>query len=70
MKIGERGQVTIPKHIRHQYGLLPQMEVEFVPAGKGILIQKKTLRSPVEEVYGILKGDSETDGYIEAVRGR
>jgi len=70
MKIGERGQVTIPKHIRHRYGLLPQMEVEFVPAEQGVLIRKKALRSPVDEVYGILQGDTDTDRYIEAVRGR
>jgi AbrB family looped-hinge helix DNA binding protein len=70
MKIGERGQVTIPKDIRYQYGLLPQVEVEFVPEERGILIRKKTLRCPVDEVYGILKGDTDTDSYIEAVRGR
>lgn len=70
MKIGERGQVTIPKHIRHRYGLQPRMEVEFVLAEQGILIRKKTLRSPVDEVYGILNGGKDTDSYIEAVRGR
>ena len=28
MKIGERGQVTIPKDIREKYGLMPYIEVD------------------------------------------
>ncbi len=35
MKIGERGQVTIPKSIREKYGFLPQIEVDFVAQKKG-----------------------------------
>ena len=31
MKIGERGQVTIPKKICEKYELMPFIEVEFVP---------------------------------------
>jgi bifunctional DNA-binding transcriptional regulator/antitoxin component of YhaV-PrlF toxin-antitoxin module len=30
MKIGERGQVTIPKAMREKYGLLLQIEVDFL----------------------------------------
>ncbi len=71
MKIGERGQVTIPKNIREKYGLMPYIEVEFVPEETGVLIRKKSLHSsPVEQVYGILKKKANTDNYIEAIRGR
>jgi len=71
MKIGERGQVTIPKDIREKYGLMPSIEVEFVLEETGVLIKKKSLHSsPVEEVYGILKKQARTDDYIEAIRGR
>ena len=71
MKIGERGQVTIPKPIREKYGLMPYIEVEFVPEETGVLIRKKSLHSsPVEQVYGILKKKANTDEYIEAIRGR
>jgi len=41
MKIGERGQVTIPKAIREKYGFLPQIEVDFVLKETGLLIRKK-----------------------------
>ncbi len=71
MKIGERGQVTIPKNIREKYGLMPHMEVEFVLEESGVLIKKKSLKSsPVEQVYGILKKNEHTDNYIEMIRGR
>lgn len=71
MKIGERGQVTIPKDIREKYGLLPRIEVDFVPKEAGILIRKKTHHvSPIDQVYGILGKNERTDPYIESIRGR
>lgn len=71
MKIGERGQVTIPKNIRERYGLLPNVEVEFVAENLGVVIRKKTAHtSPVESVYGLLKKNMSTDAYIELIRGR
>ncbi|RLB32096.1 MAG: AbrB/MazE/SpoVT family DNA-binding domain-containing protein [Deltaproteobacteria bacterium] len=71
MKIGERGQVTIPKAIRERYGFLPNREVEFVPTDKGVLLRKVTKTwSPVDKVYGILKRQERTDEIIEAMRGR
>ena len=71
MKIGERGQVTIPKKIREKYGLMPHIEVEFVLEDTGVLIRKKSrYSSPVEQVYGILKNKARTDDYIEEIRGR
>lgn len=71
MKIGERGQVTIPKNIREKYGFVPQIEVDFVPQEKGVLIRKKTKTvSPVDQVYGILQKNIQTDPYIESIRGR
>ncbi|CAB5111477.1 hypothetical protein D3OALGA1CA_5743 [Olavius algarvensis associated proteobacterium Delta 3] len=71
MKIGDRGQVTIPKEIREKYGLLPKVEVEFVQDEGGLLIRKKTSHaSPIEKVYGILKKHESTDPYMEEIRGR
>jgi AbrB family looped-hinge helix DNA binding protein len=71
MKIGERGQVTIPKKMREKYGFLPNIEVDFVEAQSGVLIKKKVRHtSPVDQVYGILGKNTCTDSYIEAVRGR
>ncbi len=71
MKIGERGQVTIPKKLREAFGLFPNIEVEFIAEDDGIKLQKKSKRSsPVQKLYGILKKNRDTDSYIEEIRGR
>ncbi len=71
MKIGERGQITIPKRLREKYGLLPNMECEFRPEKNGIIIIKKSSKtSPVEQTFGILKKNEITDNYVEEIRGR
>ena len=71
MKIGERGQITIPKKIREKYGLTPNMEVSFVEEELGVLIRKKgSHTSPVRQVYGILKKNGSTDKFLEDIRGR
>jgi len=40
MKITSKGQVTIPKELREEFGLLPGMEVEFVPGEGEIRVRK------------------------------
>jgi AbrB family looped-hinge helix DNA binding protein len=71
MKISERGQITIPKHLRDRFGLLKDVEVELIPERGGIFIQKQVnKRHPVDLVYGILNSKSNTDDIIEEIRGR
>ena len=71
MKISERGQITIPKALRDQFGLQMDVEVELIPTKDGVLIQKRSRsKHPVDRVFGILNKPSDTDGYIEEVRGR
>jgi AbrB family looped-hinge helix DNA binding protein len=70
MKVGERGQVTIPKEFREKYGLFPNIEIELSPEKNGVLIQKKAHHmSPVKEVYGLLRKHAKTDAYIDEIRG-
>ncbi len=40
MRITSKGQVTIPKQIRDELGLLPGTEVEFVRDGKRIEVRR------------------------------
>ena len=71
MKISERGQITIPKALRDRLGFHKDVEVELVVAKNGVLIQKHTrTKHPVDRVLGILHRPSDTDGYIEKIRGR
>ena len=76
MKISERGQITIPKHLRERYGMTHNVDVEITPTEKGLLIQKSTTAEhPIDRVYGILGKDAlgegvSVDEYIEEIRGR
>ena len=71
MKISERGQITIPKLLRDRFGLSRDVEVDLVSTKEGILIQKSSkAKHPIDLVYGILNRPSDSDQYIEEVRGR
>lgn len=72
MRVSERGQITIPKRLREQFGLKHNVEVEIKATERGLLIQKRAAAlHPVDRVAGILDGVAvDIDEYIEAVRGR
>ena len=78
MRISERGQITIPKRLRDQYGMHHNVEVEITPADGGLLIRKLADREhPIDRFAGILDdiepsviADNDVDAYIEAIRGR
>jgi AbrB family looped-hinge helix DNA binding protein len=76
MKIGERGQVTIPKDIREQFGLVPETEVEFRVVGGSIILKKAPKKVNVEKWKGrcgnafAKQGYSSVDAFIEDIRGR
>ena len=73
MKVGEKGQITIPKHLRDRFGLQKDSEVEVVAGEGGILVRKRTKGvHPVDRMYGIakLKYADSVDEYIEEIRGR
>lgn len=72
MRISERGQITIPKHLRDRFGLIPNVEIEITPNNQGLLIRNRTTSEhPVERVYGMIgKQGIATATYIEEIRGR
>jgi AbrB family looped-hinge helix DNA binding protein len=72
MKIGERGQVTIPKKLRNRFGMLPGTDVEFVEQA-GQLVLKKAGKEPrpFGKYVGALKGRGlRSDDLVESMRGR
>ena len=76
MRISERGQITIPKHLRERFGMNQNVEVQITPTDQGLLMQKRTAAMhPIDRVYGILGKDAlgedvSVDDYIEEIRGR
>jgi AbrB family looped-hinge helix DNA binding protein len=73
MKVGERGQVTIPKDVRERFGLQPNTEVDFIADGNTVRIVKRSEGAKrVAAIRGIikLKYANTVDEYIEEIRGR
>ena len=69
--MSERGQVTIPKTLRDEFGMNHNVEVEFVPTEEGLLLKKCiTIPHPLERVFGMFESLGSTDEFIEAIRGR
>ncbi len=76
MKIGERGQVTVPKRLRERFGLAPGEEVEFQVVNDQIVLKKAAPQLNLDKWKGYCR-DSFTelsyegvDDFIEDVRGR
>ena len=73
MRIGERGQVTIPKPLRDKFDLQPHDEVVFVES-KGDLVMRKA-RGPaagsgIRKWVGRLQRMPESvDEFIDDIRG-
>ena len=59
MRISGRGQITIPKELRDQFGLSGDTEIELKPTSEGLLIKKRGAPvHPVDQVYGTLGKDA------------
>jgi AbrB family looped-hinge helix DNA binding protein len=76
MRVGERGQVTIPKDIRDQFGIGPETEVEFRVSRGEILLRKSPRKLNLDRWKGYSGkafaklGYSSVDRFIDDVRGR
>src|ERR1700733_13507962 len=76
MKVGERGQVTIPKEIRDRFGLGPDTEVEFHIVGGSIVVKKAPKKLDLQKWKGRCGdsfadlGSSSVDSFMDDVRGR
>jgi AbrB family looped-hinge helix DNA binding protein len=68
-RLGERGQLTIPKALRERLGLRHGQLME-IREERGQLIVTKTVETdPLDRVYGILETDLTTDQMIREMRG-
>ena len=77
MRIGAKGQVTIPLEIRQRLGLLPDTEVEFKVNGEAVSIKKAgkqgargdRVRAWAERVRGSANSRMSTDEIMKLTRG-
>jgi AbrB family looped-hinge helix DNA binding protein len=76
MKVGERGQVTIPKEIRDRFGIGPETDVEFSVVEGSIVLRKTRKKLDLAKWKGRCArsfrelGYSSVDKFIEDIRGR
>jgi antitoxin PrlF len=69
-RVTEKGQVTIPKRIRERLGIRAGEVLEFEEQpGGAVIARKAATRSPVDELYGVLRDRGRTDDLIERLRG-
>jgi antitoxin PrlF len=70
-KVGERGQITIPKPVRDEFGLKKGMTVEVEVGEGGICVRRsrQEIMAALERWRGSVNvGD--VDAFIEDLRGR
>jgi len=70
MRVSERGQVTIPKTIREQFGLGVNTEVEFVirEGRLELLPVKEGRRKKIDDIYGKKSFSKSTDELMSLLR--
>ncbi len=71
MKVGQRGQITLPIALRKRHGIKPFSEVEVVEEGHRLILRKKGKPSAFRNFSGVLKAKSQrTDEVIAELRGQ
>jgi AbrB family looped-hinge helix DNA binding protein len=76
MKVGERGQVTIPKELRDRFSLGPETDVEFQVVQGVIVLKKAPKKLALRKWKGHCKdsfaelGYSSVDKFMDDLRGR
>ncbi len=67
--VSEKGQVTIPKHLRERLGIRPGETLEFDDEDGRLIAVKSSDRDPVDDVFGILEVEGGTDAFVDKLRG-
>jgi AbrB family looped-hinge helix DNA binding protein len=76
MKVGDRGQVTIPKPLRERFDIRPGAAVEFRVQDGKLVLRKAPRKLDLRKWKGRCKdsfaelGERSVDQFIEDVRGR
>lgn len=67
--ISEKGQVTIPKKLRDDFGIRKGDRLEFSAERDGIKIRKRVNVDALEELRGSIKLPASVDELIDEMRG-
>ncbi|MFC1496633.1 AbrB/MazE/SpoVT family DNA-binding domain-containing protein [Candidatus Margulisiibacteriota bacterium] len=67
-KISEKGQIVIPVELRRKYDIGPGDKIELMDIGGEIVIIPITIKNPIDEARGMLKGGKSTRALLKAAR--
>lgn len=70
--VTSKGQITIPKPLRDQFGIEVGTEISFDAAGDGIRLRKVVSRAKPSAALGCLKGElasRSVEQWIDELRG-
>lgn len=67
-KLSEKGQIVIPVELRRKYNIEPGSNVELMDIGGEIVIIPISIKTPIDEAKGFLKGGRSTKELLKAIR--
>jgi len=67
-KMSQKGQIVIPIELRERYNIEPGTKVELMDIGGEIVIIPLSVKDPIEEAKGFLKGTKSTKELLAAAR--
>jgi len=67
-KLSGKGQIVIPIEIRRKYHIEPGTVLELMDIGGEIVILPLTIKSPIDEARGFLKGGRSTRELLKYAR--
>ena len=68
-RVGEQGQVIIPKPLRKRLGMRAGDEVEFEEHGGFLVIRKLADSAPLEALRGLVSEPVDVDAHLTSTRG-
>jgi len=67
-KMSEKGQIVIPVELRRKYEIKVGAKLELMDIGGEIVIIPLTIKNPIDEAKGFLKGGKSTRDLLRAAR--
>ena len=68
-KVGERGQVTIPKPLRQELGIEAGDTIEFEAQDGRLILRRLAVDDPLRRLVGLIKERVDVDAYLAETRG-
>lgn len=68
-KVGERGQITIPKRLRRSLGIRAGQAVEFEQRDGTLVVRRVGASDPLDRLVGLVAERVDVDAYLEEARG-